>query len=171
MRNLTKSVFGLATAGFLVVGLAACSTPAESPSSSSAAPSASATTEANPTPLATIPTLTGVDPKVTLDSGFTGALTTLGLTPGVIGTATLDGSTGTLAFPITGGNVKYFDPEQSYRPYVQGEIDHSGSGISRGIRSSGKTHSRPEDENVMPCSRKLRARAAPRSVRWAADSS
>ena len=48
---------------------------------------------------------------------------------------------------------------------------HSCSGISRGIRSSGKTHSRPEEENVMPCSRKLRARAAPRSVRSAADSS
>ncbi|MCJ1709560.1 hypothetical protein MT344_00005, partial [Clavibacter michiganensis subsp. phaseoli] len=104
MRNLTKSVFGLATAGFLVVGLAACSTPAETPSSSaSSAPSASATTEANPTPLATIPTLTGVNTQVTLDSGFTGALTTLGLTPGVIGGATLDGATGTLAFPITGG--------------------------------------------------------------------
>ncbi|MBF4618752.1 hypothetical protein ITJ44_11785, partial [Clavibacter sp. VKM Ac-2873] len=117
MRNLTKSVFGLATAGFLVVGLAACSTPAESPASStSSAPAASATTEANPTPLASIPTLTGVDTKVTLDSGFTGALKTLGLTPGVIGTATLDGSTGTLAFPITGGNVKYFDPKASYRP-------------------------------------------------------
>ncbi|OUE07380.1 hypothetical protein CMsap09_12890 [Clavibacter michiganensis] len=133
MRNLTKSVFGLATAGFLVVGLAACSTPAETPSSSSsAAPSASAsaTTEADPTPLASIPTLTGVDTQVTLDSGFTGALTTLGLTPGVIGTATLDGATGVLAFPITGGNVDYYDPEMDYRPYVQGEIDHDGSGIS-----------------------------------------
>ncbi|WP_445442891.1 hypothetical protein [Clavibacter sp. km1a] len=130
MRNLTKSVFGLATAGFLVVGLAACSTPAETPSSSSAAPSASATTEANPTPLASIPTLTGVDTKVTLDAGFASALTTLGLTPGVIGGATLDAGTGTLAFPITGGNVDYFDPEMDYRPYVQGEIDHAGSGIS-----------------------------------------
>ncbi|MFT7766683.1 hypothetical protein ACMT9Z_12835, partial [Clavibacter tessellarius] len=84
MRNLTKSVFGLATAGFLVVGLAACSTPSDSGSSSSSSssskPAATATTEANPTPLASIPTLTGVDTKVTLDSGFTGALTTLGLT-------------------------------------------------------------------------------------------
>ena len=35
-----------------------------------------------------------------------------------------------LTFPITGGNVKYFDPTKSYRPYVQGEIDHMGSGIS-----------------------------------------
>ncbi|OUE18993.1 hypothetical protein BFL36_13195 [Clavibacter michiganensis] len=131
MRNISKSLLGLTTAGFLVVGLAACSTPPQTADSgSSSKPAATATTEANPTPLASIPTLTGVDTKVTLDSGFTGALTTLGLTPGVIGTATLDGATGTLAFPITGGNVKYFDPQQSYRPYVQGEIDHSGSGIS-----------------------------------------
>ncbi len=48
---------------------------------------------------------------------------------------------------------------------------HSCSGISRGMRSSGKTHSRPEEENVMPCSRKLRARAAPRSDRSDGDSS
>jgi hypothetical protein len=131
MRNISKSLLGLTTAGFLVVGLAACSTPPKTADAgSSSAPSSSSTTEANPTPLASVPTLTGVDTKVTLDSGFTGALKTLGLTPGVIGTATLDGSTGTLAFPITGGNVKYFDPKASYRPYVQGEIDHSGSGIS-----------------------------------------
>ncbi len=44
------------------------------------------------------------------------------------GTATLvDGS---LHFPITGGNVDYYDPSESYRPYVQGEIDHIGSGIT-----------------------------------------
>jgi hypothetical protein len=52
----------------------------------------------------------------------------LGLTPGVIGGATL--TDGVLAFPITGGNVDYYDPEESYRPYVQGSISHDGSGIS-----------------------------------------
>ena len=31
---------------------------------------------------------------------------------------------------ITGGNVKYYDPKSSVRPYVQGEIDHDGSGIT-----------------------------------------
>ncbi|MFT7767094.1 hypothetical protein ACMT9Z_14915, partial [Clavibacter tessellarius] len=82
MRNISKSLLGLTTAGFLVVGLAACSTPPQTADSgsSSSKPAATATTEANPTPLASIPTLTGVDTKVTLDSGFTGALTTLGLT-------------------------------------------------------------------------------------------
>ena len=43
--------------------------------------------------------------------------------------------------------------------------------MSRGTRSSGNTHSSPDDENVMPCCRKLRARAAPRSSRSLLDSS
>ena len=50
------------------------------------------------------------------------------IAPGVTGTATLvDGS---LHFPITGGNVDYYDPAAKYRPFVQGEIDHNGSGIT-----------------------------------------
>ncbi len=44
------------------------------------------------------------------------------------GTATLED--GSLYFPITGGNVDYYDPNESYRPYVQGEILHEGSGIT-----------------------------------------
>ena len=74
----------------------ASSTPAET-----TAPSV----EADPTPLASIPALEGVDTQVTL----------------------VDGA---LHFPITGGNVDYYDPKADYRPYVQGEIDHDGSGIT-----------------------------------------
>ncbi len=33
------------------------------------------------------------------------------------------------AFPITGGNVTYYDPASGVTPYVQGEIDHEGSGL------------------------------------------
>ena len=123
MRKFHKLAVSLATASLLVGGLAACSTTAETPAEPSA-PSV----EADPTPLASIPALDGVDTQVTLDAGFVEALTTLGLTPGVIGTATL--TDGVLAFPITGGNVDYYDPEQDYRPYVQGSIEHDGSGIS-----------------------------------------
>jgi hypothetical protein len=129
-HTIGKSVLGIAAAGLLVGGLAACSTgtdtgsePSESSSSASSEPSA------DPTPIATIPELGGVDTQVTLDAGFLEALTTLGLTPGVIGGATLSDQ-GVLAFPITGGNVDYYDPAEDYRPYVQGEIDHEGSGIS-----------------------------------------
>ena len=124
MRKFYKMTVGIATAGLLVAGLAACAPTAETPSES---PSASE--EAAPEPIASIPALDGVDTQVTLDAGFVEALGTLGLTPGVLGTATLSDA-GVLAFPITGGNVDYYDPEASYRPYVQGEIDHDGSGIS-----------------------------------------
>ena len=123
MRNISKITLGLATASLLVVGLAACSAPTSTTESSSAP-----TSDAQPTPVASIPALEGVDTQVTLDQGFVDALTTLGLTPGVTGTATL--VDGALHFPITGGNVDYYDPTQSYRPYVQGEIDHDGSGIT-----------------------------------------
>lgn len=123
MRKFHKLAVGIAAASILVGGLAACSTPAETPAEPSA-PSA----EADPTPLASIPALDGVDTQVTLDAGFVEAITSLGLTPGVIGTATL--TDGVLAFPITGGNVDYYDPEEDYRPYVQGSIEHDGSGIS-----------------------------------------
>ncbi|MFC8529270.1 hypothetical protein [Nocardia sp. NPDC057227] len=34
-----------------------------------------------------------------------------------------------MSFPITGGNVKYYPPG-SVNPYVQGEIQHTGSGLS-----------------------------------------
>ena len=127
MRTFSKMTIGLTSASLLVLGLAGCSTPAEDTEPSSA-PSASEETPVDPEPLASIPALDGVDTQVTLDAGFVEALGTLGLTPGVIGGATL--TDGVLAFPITGGNVDYYDPEEDYRPFVQGEIDHEGSGIS-----------------------------------------
>jgi hypothetical protein len=127
MRTFSKMTIGLTSASLLVLGLAGCSTPAEDTEPSSA-PSASEEAPVDPEPLASIPALDGVDTQVTLDAGFVEALGTLGLTPGVIGGATL--TDGVLAFPITGGNVDYYDPEEDYRPYVQGEIEHEGSGIS-----------------------------------------
>lgn len=127
MRNFTKAAVGIATAALLTAGLAACSSTASTPSdTTSSKPAASA--PATPKPVAEIDSLAGIDTQVTLDAGFVKALGTLKLAPGVTGTATL--KDGALHFPITGGNVKYYDPTQSYRPYVQGEIDHNGSGIT-----------------------------------------
>jgi hypothetical protein len=126
MLKLNKSVVSLFAAGALITGLTACSSGSSSADSSTAA--------ANPTPVAVLTNLTGTDTSVTLDAGFVAALKSLNLTPGVTGTATL--TDGALHFPITGGNVKYFDPNATYRPYVQGEIDHNGSGITL---TSGKT--------------------------------
>lgn len=123
--TLGKTTLGVLAAGALAFSLAACSAPAEEePAETSASESSNET----PDPTAVIEELGGVDTQVTLDQGFVDAITGLGLTPGVVGPATL--TDGVLAFPITGGNVEYWDPELDYRPYVQGSVEHDGSGIS-----------------------------------------
>jgi hypothetical protein len=43
---------------------------------------------------------------------------------------------GVARFPITGGNVTYYKPG-TVAPFVQGEIDHAGSGLS--LTGGGKT--------------------------------
>lgn len=149
MRTFYKTTLGLATAGLLIAGLAACSSTTEA-APSAPAKSSSAPTASKPKPVASIPQLAGVDTEVTLDKGFADALTSLGLTPGVIGTATL--TNGVLAFPITGGNVDYYDPAQSYRPYVQGSISHDGSGISL---TAGSTVVQLENFRIDPGTSKL----------------
>lgn len=88
-----------------------------------------ATSAADVAPVAEIDPLTGVDTQVALDSGFVDALTKLKVAPGPVGDATIS-KDGVAAFPITGGNVTYYDPASPVRPYVQGVIDHQGSGLS-----------------------------------------
>jgi len=131
-KRITKAAFGIAASGALIFSLAACSSNSGTATdTSSTSTSASAEPTAEATPLATIADLSnGVDTQVTVDASFVEALTSLGLTPGVVGSATFDSATGTFAFPITGGNVDYYDPNGDVRPYVQGEIDHDGSGLS-----------------------------------------
>jgi len=109
----------------LAVGVAACGSDDSTSSTSSDTP---------PEPVAAIDSLDGVATTVSLDQGFVDALGKLGLTPGTVGDASLKGTD--ISFPITGGNVTYYDPAESYRPYVQGEIDHAGSGLSL---TAGKT--------------------------------
>lgn len=108
------------------LGLAACGTGADT---SAAGPSSSAsTTIDNPEPVATVPAVSGGDTSVALDQGFLDALTSLGLTPGTVGSATL--ADGAIDFPITGGTVTLYDKESGYRPFVQGVLLHQGSGLS-----------------------------------------
>ncbi|MCU1513327.1 MAG: hypothetical protein JWO10_417 [Microbacteriaceae bacterium] len=123
MKKFSKATISIAAAGLLVAGIAGVSA-----SSAFAAPEAHSASSSIPAPKAAVPNLLGGDTGVLLDSGFTGALTSLGLTPGVTGNATL--TDGSVHFPITGGSVVYWDPKGSYRPYVQGIIEHDGSGLS-----------------------------------------
>jgi hypothetical protein len=92
---------------------------------------------AEPSPVAAIDELNGETTAVKLDPTFVMGLESLMLTPGVLGGAKLDAATGSVSFPITGGNVTYFDPQSGVEPYVQGEIEHEGSGLS--LTGGGKT--------------------------------
>jgi hypothetical protein len=113
----------IALSAGLALTLSACG--GSSGSTSSSASSAAA----KPTPAAQIASLSGQQTAVTLDAGFLKGLTALKLTPATIGTAKLDGTTGVISFPITGGNVTYYDPNSGVQPYVQGIIHHDGSGL------------------------------------------
>jgi hypothetical protein len=119
MTVKTRSIGLVLTGALALAGAAACG----SSSSGGSTPKAAAT------PVANIAKLTGEHTQVTLDAGFAAALKSLKVTPGLIGSATLNSKTGTLTFPITGGNVKYYKPG-TVTPYVQGVIDHQGSGFS-----------------------------------------
>ena len=124
MRTLTRAIAGTIAAGALAFGLAACG---GSSSGDSGNGGGGSSTSASAKPVAEIKSLSGKSTSVLLDSGFTGALTSLGLTPGVVGTGAL--TNGSLVFPITGGNVTYYTPG-TVKPYVQGSIEHEGSGFS-----------------------------------------
>ena len=117
-RTLPMIIALLAT---LALGFAACGGSDETTSSSEP--------EATPTPAAAIDSLSGDDTSVKLDAGFVEALTALKVTPGPVGTAKITKG-GDAVFPITGGNVSYYGPDSGVNPYVQGRIEHDGSGLS-----------------------------------------
>ncbi len=118
MRSTLRPLAMVATGGMLALTLAACG---GSSASTDAAPKAEAS------PVAALTNLTGEKTEVVVDAGFLSGLTSLKLTPGVVGTATL--TNGTLAFPITGGSATYYTPG-TRTPYVESSIKHDGSGIS-----------------------------------------
>ena len=123
IRTLTT----LASTAALAFGVAACG---DDEKSSSASPEQ----KQKPEPVAQIDQLTGERTSVMLDAGFVKALTDLKVTPGPVGEASISKS-GTATFPITGGNVTYYEPG-SISPYVQGMINHDGSGLS--LEAGGK---------------------------------
>jgi hypothetical protein len=111
----------------LALGATACGSD-DDESSGAAAKSA-------PEPVAQIDRLTGRTTAVTLDAGFVGALEALEVTPGPVGEASISNA-GVASFPITGGNVTYYEPG-TVSPFVQGRLDHDGAGLS--LTAGGKT--------------------------------
>ena len=149
MRKFSKATVGFATAGLLVAGVAGVGV-----SAAYAAPSTTAHLAASsstvPAPAAAVPEIFGGDTSVALDSDFLAALKSLGLTPSTEGKATLSGSD--IAFPITGGSLVYWSPDGNYRPYVQGIVEHDGSGLNL---TAGDTKVTLENFTVNPGNSKL----------------
>ncbi|MEV7397521.1 hypothetical protein [Aeromicrobium sp. NPDC092404] len=116
-----KKIAGLAIVAVAALPLAACGSTSSDSSSSDSKTSIAK-------PVARLNDLsTGGTTGILLDKGFTDALTSLKLTPGVVDGAKLED--GSLIFPITGGNVTYFKPGTA-KPYVIGQVQHEGSGLS-----------------------------------------
>jgi hypothetical protein len=111
-----RSIAARATVAVLAIGVAACGDGNDE-----------ATSPSKPDPVAQIDALSGKNTQVTLDKGFVNALGALKLSPAPVGDAMITNN-GVASFPITGGNVTYYKPG-SVSPYVQGEIDHDGSGL------------------------------------------
>ena len=123
---MLRTMATLAAVGTLALGAAACGDDDTTTGSQTAS---------TPDPVAQIDSLSGRNTAVTLDAGFVEALGTLKLTPAPVGDGRIT-KAGVAQFPITGGNVTYYEPG-SVSPYVQGEIDHDGSGLS--LTGGGKT--------------------------------
>ena len=129
---MNKRTFGaLSSAAVLALGVGACGDD-EKPAA--AGGSAQTEQQSKPEPVAQIDSLTGRRTAVTLDKGFVEALTSLKVTPGPVGDAKISAA-GVASFPITGGNVTYYEPG-TVNPYVQGMINHQGSGLS--LEAGGK---------------------------------
>jgi hypothetical protein len=127
MFSLKSRTAVTAMAAGLALTLAACGSNDETVGTTNGGDTGAAATSSEP--IAAIDSLTGEQTAVTLDAGFLEGITALQLTPATVGSATLDGDTGVIAFPITGGNVEYYDPSGDVQPYVQGLINHDGSGL------------------------------------------
>jgi hypothetical protein len=124
---MSRPLATMACIAVLGAGLAACGED----DSTTPAPAAAA----QPEPVAQIDALSGRSTEVMLDGGFVDALGTLKLAPAAVGDGKIT-KAGVARFPITGGNVTYYEPG-TVSPFVQGEIDHDGSGLS--LTGGGKT--------------------------------
>jgi len=132
---ISTKVSATVLAGLLAVSLAACGSNNSSTgsSNSSAAPSAAA----SPVVLTDLKDLSkGVSTTVTLDPKFLAGLTSLKVTPGVVGGTKLEADK--LIFPITGGAATlYKQGTTGSDPFIVGVIHHAGQGIT--LTAGGKT--------------------------------
>lgn len=133
----SKTVAGIAGLMLLAVPLAACGSEDDSDGSSSSSNSSNSA-PAEVKAVASIDDLSvdtaGEMTQITVDKDFFPTLDSLGLAPGILDDAGLDGDV--LSFPITGGNVTLFTPGEVPN-YVVGQIQHENSGLSLSTKEKG----------------------------------
>ena len=79
--------------------------------------------------VAEVTRLGGKQTAVKLDTGTMDALKSLGVAVTTTGTAKIDGGTGTVSFPITGGFAAIHS-DKNFKPgYITGNVIHQGSGL------------------------------------------
>jgi hypothetical protein len=92
------------------------------------APAAVSGASTTPDTVTAIPALTGVGTTLTLNAATAAALTGLGVKVAPEGTATASGSA--VTFPITSGYVEIHSNKQHHPGYIEGSIEHYGSGLT-----------------------------------------
>ncbi len=92
------------------------------------APAGMSGASTTPDTVTAIPALTGVGTTLTLDAGTAAALTGLGVKVAPEGTATASGSS--VTFPITSGYVEIHSNKHHRPGYIEGSIEHYGSGLT-----------------------------------------
>jgi len=103
-----------------IAGIAAISGVALATTSAQAAPTKDTVTA--------IPALTGGATSLTLNTGTAAALTGLGVTVAPAGSATASGAV--VTFPITSGYVEIHSNKHHYPGYIEGSVEHYGSGLT-----------------------------------------
>jgi hypothetical protein len=91
-------------------------------------PAASVGASTTPDTVTTIPALTGIGTTLTLNASTAAALTSLGVKVAPAGSATVSGSA--VHFPITSGYVEIHSDKHHQPGYIEGSIEHYGSGLT-----------------------------------------
>jgi len=142
--HIKKRASLTALVGVLALAGAACGSDNESASQGSG--SAQEQPQAGDKVTA-IPSLTGVGTSVILDAGTAEALKGLGVAIAPSGDASFEASTSTITFPITSGYAEIHSDPTVKPGYIQGSINHQGSGFTL---SAGSTKVTLDDFVVDP---------------------